>query len=58
MECQTTWKGVVARMAREKCTKDSDFNSSVVNSESLVGTVIGVGESAIKKPSVGFNKST
>ena len=44
------WKGVVARRAKEKCTKDSDFNSSVVNSESLVGTVIGVGESAIKSP--------
>ena len=29
-----------------------------LNSESLVDTVIGVGESAIKKPSVGSNKST
>ena len=43
---------------KEKCTKDSDFNPSVVNSESLVETVIGVGESAIKKFSVGLNKST
>ena len=51
-------KRVVARRAKEKCTKDSDFNPSVVNSESLVDTVIGVGESATKKPSVGLNKST
>ena len=42
----------MARRAKEKCTKDSDFNPSVVNSESLVDTVIGVGESPIKKPSV------
>ena len=42
---------------KEKCTEDSEFNPSVVNSESLVDTVIGVGESAIKKPSVGLNKS-
>ena len=41
-----------------KCTKDSDFNPSVVNSESLVDTVVGVGESAIKKLSVGLHKST
>ena len=40
--------------AEEKCTKDSDFNPSMVNSESLVDTVIGVGESAMKKPSVGL----
>ena len=40
-----------------KFTKDSDFNPSVVNSESLVDTVIVVGESAIRKPSVGLNKS-
>ena len=54
MECPTTLERVVARRAKEKCTKDSDFNPSVVNSESLVDTVIGVGESAIKKkPSVG-----
>ena len=38
--------------------KNSDFNPSVVNSESLVDIVIGVGESAIRKPSVGLNKST
>ena len=48
---------VVARRAKEKCIKDSDFNPSVVNSESLVDTEIGVGESATKKPSVGLNKS-
>ena len=33
-----------------KCTKDSDFNPSVVNSESLVDTVIGVGESGTRSP--------
>ena len=37
-----------------KCTKDSDLNPSVVNSESLVDTVIGVGES--RKPSVGLKQ--
>ena len=58
MECHTTLERVMARRAKERCTKDSDFNPSLVNSESLVDTVIGVGESAIKKPSVGFNKST
>ena len=58
MECHTTLERIVARKAKEKCTNDSDFNPSVVNSESLVDTVIGVGESATKKPSVGLNKST
>ena len=58
MECHTTLERVMARRAKERCTKDSDFNPSLVNSESLVDTVIGVGESAIKKPSVGLNKST
>ena len=57
-ECHTTLERVVARRAKENCTKDSDFFPSVVNSESLVDTVIGVGKSAIKKPSVGLNKST
>ena len=47
----------MARRAKEKCTKDSDFNPSVVNNESLVDTAIGVGESGTKKPSVGINKS-
>ena len=42
IECHTTLERVVARRAKEKCTKDSDFNPSVVNSESLVDTVIGV----------------
>ena len=37
---------------------DKDSNLSVVNSESLLDIVIGVGESAMKKPSVGSNKST
>ena len=41
-----------------KFIKDSDFNSSVVNNESLVDTAIGGGESGTKKPSVGLNKST
>ena len=58
MECHTILERVAARWAEEKCTKDSDFNPSVVNSESLVDTVIGVGESATRKPSVGLNKST
>ena len=53
MECHTTLERVVARGAKVKCTKDSDFNPSVVNSESLVDTSIGVGESGTKKPSVG-----
>ena len=53
MECHATLERVVPRRAKERRTKDSDFNPSVVNSESLVDTVIGVGESAIKKPSVG-----
>ena len=39
-----------------KIIKESDFNPSVVNNESLVDT--GVGESGTKKPSVGLNKST
>ena len=42
MECQTTLGRAVARRAKEKCTKDSDFNPSMVNSEILVETVIGV----------------
>ena len=58
MECDTTLERVVARRAKAKCTKDSDFNKSVVTSESLVDTVIGVDESGKKKPSVGLNKST
>ena len=41
-----------------KIIKDSDFNPSVVNNESLVDTAIGVGDSGTKKPSVGLNKST
>ena len=45
MECHTTWERVVARRAKEKCIKDSYFNPSVVNAESLVDTAIGVSES-------------
>ena len=45
MECRTTLDRVLARRAKEKCKKDLDFNPSVVNSESFVDTVIGVGES-------------
>ena len=56
MGCPTTLERVVSRRAKGKCTKDSDFNPGVVNSESLVDTVIGVGESAIKKPSVGLTR--
>ena len=51
LECHTALEKVVARRAKEKCTKDSDFNPSVVNSESLVDTAVGVGD-------VGLNKST
>ena len=51
MECHTTLERV-ARRANEKCTKDSDSNPSVVNSESLVDTAIGVGESATRSRSV------
>ena len=58
MGCHTTLERAVAQRAKEKCTKDSDSNPSVVNSESLVDTAIGVGESGTKKPSVGLNKST
>ena len=58
MECHSTLERVVARRAEEKCTNDSDFFPSVVNSESLVDTVRCVGESATEKPSVGRNKST
>ena len=57
MECHPTLERVVAQRAKEKCTKDSDFNPSVVNSESLVDTVIGVGESATRKPSDGFSRT-
>ena len=58
MGFHTTMERVVARRAEEKCTEDSDFNQVVVNSESLVDSVIGVGDSAFWKPSVGFYKST
>ena len=58
MECHTTLERVVAQRAKEKFIKDSDFNPSVVNKESLVDTAIVVGESGTKKPSVGLNKST
>ena len=58
MECHTTLERVVARRAKEKCTKESDINMRLVNSESLLDTAIGVVESATRKPSAGFNKST
>ena len=58
MECHTTLERVLAQRAQEKFMKDSDFNPSVVNNESLVDTAIGVGESGTKKPNVGLNKST
>ena len=58
MGCHTTLERVLAQRAKEKCIKDSDFNPSVVNSESLVDTAIGVGELDTKKPSAGLNKST
>ena len=58
MECLTTLERVVAQRAKEKCINDADFNPSVVNSESLVDTAIGVGESGTKNPSGGLNKST
>ena len=46
----------MAQRSKEKFIKNSDFNPSVVNNESLVDTVIGVGESGTKKPSVGFKQ--
>ena len=48
----------MARRAKENCTKDSDFNPSAVNCESLVDIVTVVGESGTKRPSVVLNKST
>ena len=57
MECHTTLERVVARRAKEKCFKDSDFNPSVVNREKMVDTVIAVVESATKKLSVVLIKS-
>ena len=56
-ECHTTLERVVAQRAKEKCTKDSDLNPSVVTRNVLVDAAIGVGESGTKKPSVGLNKS-
>ena len=58
MECHTTLERVVAQRAKEKFVKDSDFNPSVVNNESLLDAAIGVSESGTKKPSVGLKKST
>ena len=44
--------------AKERCTKDSDSNPSVVSRDVLKDTATGVGESATKKRSVCSNKST
>ena len=44
--------------AKERSTKDSDSNPSVVNRDVLEDTAIVVGELATKKRSVGLNKST
>ena len=41
-ECHTTLERVVAQRAKGKFIKDSDFNPSVVDNESLVDTAIGV----------------
>ena len=54
IECHVTLERVVAQRAKDKWTKDSGFNPSVVNSDSLVDTSVGVGESVTKKPSVRF----
>ena len=43
---------------KERCTKDSDSNPSVVNRDVLEDTAIGAGELATKQRSVGLNKST
>ena len=56
MEWHTTLERVVAQREKEKYIKDSDFNPSVVNSESLVDTAIGVGESGTKRPGVGIEQ--
>ena len=51
MECHTTLEtGSGTKGKRINAKKDSDFNPSVVNSESLVGTAIGVGEWAQGSP--------
>ena len=58
MGCHTTLERVVARRAKEKCTKDSDSNPSGVSRDVLDDTAIGVGESATRSRSVGLNWST
>ena len=55
MDCHTTMERV-ARRAKENCTKDSDFNPSVVSGNVLADTVIGVGKSTTKKPNFGLSR--
>ena len=57
-ECHTTLERAVAERVKDQSIKDSDLNPSVVYNESLVDTVLGVGELGTKRPGVGFNKST
>ena len=57
-EIEDFGKGSGRKGKRKNAQRTPDFNPSVVNSESVVDTAIGVGESGTKKPSVGLNKST
>ena len=43
---------------KDKCTKDSDSNTSVVNRDALEDTAIGVGERATRSRSIGLTNST
>ena len=43
--------------AKENCTKDSDFNPTVVSRDVLEDTAIAFGELATRNRSVGLNKS-
>ena len=55
MECHTTLERV-ARMAKEKCTKDSDSNPSAVGTDVLEFSAIGAGEWASKESQCWFEQ--
>ena len=55
MECHTTLEKSGTK-GKRKCTKDSDFNPSVVSRDVLEDTAIGAGESATRSRSVGFKR--
>ena len=44
--------------AKENCTKDSDFNPSVVSRDVLGDTAFGVGELATRNRSVGLKQES